>query len=384
VSVTGTNGKTTVTRLVAHTLTAAGYTVGMTSTSGTYIGGNCICSGDNSGPRSARSLLSNKKIDAAVLETARGGIVREGLGYDLADVGIITNITDDHLGIDGIETLEDLAFVKSLVAEAVKKNGAVVLNAQDSMTPLVMKRVKTRIILFYTDEKAAEQYKSIDCDHVFTRDGYVIIEKGGKQQQLIDVNEIPITFNSQIPCNIENALAAVAALYALNIPLTIIQKGLKSFTDNHGRFNLYEQNGMYVLLDYGHNPSGYAQVIETCKNLKHSRLIGVIGMPGDRQNTAVCAVGRQCAGAFDRIYIKEDQELRGRKRGEIAALFFEEILKSEFPKKDVRIIENELEALKQAVTESQKGDLVVVLYEKLEPLQQYLQSIGAVSKIHNK
>lgn len=380
VSVTGSNGKTTVARMIAHTLAAAGYTVGMTSTSGTYVGGNCVCPGDNSGPRSARSLLSNKKIDAAVLETARGGIIREGLGYDLADVGLITNITGDHLGLDGIETLKDLAFVKSLVAEAVKPGGYAVLNAEDSMTPFVLERVKSRTILFYTDEKAAERYSALDCVRVYVWAGSLVVEDGCRHQVLCSIGDIPITYNGAIPCNIENALAAVSALYALRLPLPVIRDGVKSFCSNSGRFNLYEYEGKSILLDYGHNPAGYEQVVRTCKNLKHTRLVGVIGMPGDRQNEDVREVGKLCAASFDKIYIKEDRELRGRDPGEIAGLFFDEIIKCGYPKENVKIIENESDALKQAVADACSDDLIVVLYEKLEPLEDYLHSIGAVSK----
>lgn len=378
VSVTGTNGKTTTVRLIQHVLSLTGKCVGMTSTSGTFVGSKCICKGDNSGPVSAKSLLSNRQIDAAVLETARGGIVRGGLGYDLADVGVITNITGDHLGLDGIETIEDLAFVKSLVAEAVKKDGAAVLNAEDKMTPYVLNRVKVKPVLFYKDIKSGGKFKELDCIRVFNDNGIIKIKDGASQFNVLPVASIPVTLGGLIECNVENCLAAVSALYALHVPVETIAKGLETFSGNSGRFSIFELNGARIMLDYGHNPAGYEQVIKVCKRFEHSRLVGVIGMPGDRLDKDIKSVGEQCAGAFDRIYIKEDKDLRGRKNGEVASLFYDSIIKSGFAGSGVTIIEDELEALKEAVSDAAEGDLIVVLYEKMEPLVEFLKHEGAV------
>lgn len=379
VSVTGTNGKTTTVRLIQHVLSMTGAAVGMTSTSGTFIGEKCICKGDNSGPRSAKSLLSNKQIDAAVLETARGGIAREGLGYDLADVGVITNIAEDHLGIDGIHTIEELAFVKALVAEAVKEDGFAVLNAEDRMTPAVMDRVKARKILFYQNAKAARQCKISNCIRVYTENDWIKIKDGRKVLSVIQVSQIPITCGGLIGCNIENSLAAVSALYALHVPIDLISSGLQSFTENKGRFNLFELNGSKIMLDYGHNPAGYTQVIDACRKLGFTRLVGVIGMPGDRMEASIQEAAKISAGAFERIYIKEDKDLRGRSPGEVAGLFYDAITESGFPSSNVSITENELDAMKAALTDGKSGDLIVVLYEKLEPLTAYLESVGAQS-----
>ncbi len=379
VSVTGTNGKTTTVRLIQHVLSMTGAVVGMTSTSGTFIGEKCICRGDNSGPRSAKSLLSNKQIDAAVLETARGGMVREGLGYDLADVGVITNIAEDHLGLDGVNTLEDLAFVKSLVAEAVKKDGFAVLNAEDKMTPAIIERVKARKILFYQDAKAARRYKALDCIRVFTNNGWIKIKEEERLISVIPVSQIPITRGGLIGCNIENSLAAVSALYALHVPVDLIARGLQNFSENKGRFHLFEVNGCKVMLDYGHNPAGYRQVIDACRKLGFTRLVGVIGMPGDRRDSSIQEAAKLSADAFGRIYVKEDMDLRGRKQGEIAGLFYSTIAESGYPAENVSIIENELDAMKAALSGANQDDLIVVFYEKIEPLLAYLDSIGAQS-----
>lgn len=383
VSVTGTNGKTTVARLIQHILMTSGRTVGLTSTSGTFVGHKCIARGDHSGPMSARSLLSNKAITAAVLETARGGIVREGLGYEAADVGVITNITEDHLGLDGVETLEDLVFVKSLVAEAVKDGGAAVLNARDPSTPAVLLRIdrldntRVRPILFDNEAKASAAYDRPDCVRVFNDGGWIRVRDGTKTINVMHVREIPITLGGLVECNIENALAAAAALYGLGMAADSIKAGLMSFTDNTGRFELYDYNGAVIMLDYGHNPAGYENVIKTCARLAHKRLVGVIGMPGDRADPAIQTVGRLSAAAFDRLIIKEDDDKRGREPGEVAGLLLDAALGAGFEISQAAVVEDELEALKKAVAEARGGDLIVVFYEKLRRLQKYLEDIGA-------
>ncbi|MPL95184.1 Cyanophycin synthetase [bioreactor metagenome] len=377
VSVTGTNGKTTVVRLISHILAATGKAVGMTSTSGSFIGSKCISRGDNSGPRSARALLSNKSIDAAVLETARGGIVREGLGYDLADVGVITNIANDHLGLDGIETTEDLIFVKSLVAEAVKDGGAAVLNADDESTPEVLKRVKVKPVLFGKSRKSVEKFKACTDVAVFTEGEWLMIMDGGKTVRVARIADIPITLGGKIECNVENALAAASAAYMLGVPALAIAAGLMSFTENPGRFNLFEVNGVEVMLDYGHNFAGYEQVLKTCKKLDYNRLIGVIGMPGDRMDSSIKSVGELCGAYFDFIVIKEDCDLRGRKVGEVADLLYQSVKDTGFPEENVFIDCRETDALTEALSRALPGDLIVMFYEKYEPMKKLLEEQGA-------
>lgn len=377
VSVTGTNGKTTVARLVQHVLMITGNTVGLTSTCGTYINNKCIAKGDNAGPDSARSLLTNKSINAAVLETARGGIIRGGLGYDAADVGVITNITGDHLGLDGINTLEDLVFVKSLVAEAVKDGGTVVLNACDLSTPAILNRITARPILFYNSAKLDGRYSHADCIRVYNDNGWIRIKDGSRTINVVHVREIPVTLDGVIDCNIENALAAVGALYGLNIPVDKIKTGLISFTENPGRFELYDLDGFTVMLDYGHNYEGYENVIKTIGKLEHRIVTGVIGVPGDRLDSDMQRVGKQCAAAFDRLIIKEDEDKRGREEGEVAQLLYNSVIAEGIMGDRVAIVCDELEAMKKAVSEAGVGDIIVVFYGKIGHLQRYLEKIGA-------
>ena len=373
VSITGTNGKTTTTRLIRHTISLTGKKVGMTSTSGIYIGDECIMEGDNTGPVSARLVLSNKEVEAAVLETARGGIVRKGLGYDLADVGVVVNISEDHLGLDSVNTLEDLAFVKSLVIEAVKPEGYAVINADDQMAGYMIKRARSNIMMFsrQKDNLLLINHMKRNGKAVYVKEGTVYIHDGDKSMPLISVKEIPITIGGIVDCNIENSLAAAAALYGLGMPLDVIRAGLKTFTpdvkSNPGRFNIFDMGDFKVMLDYGHNPSGYRAVIDFIRKMDAGRYVGIIGMPGDRPDKSIREVGGMCGKAFSRIYIKEDEDLRGRKPGEVAGIFYDAVAKSGMKKENITIINSELKALETAMLDAQPGDLIIMFYEKFEP-----------------
>ncbi|MEW9082336.1 cyanophycin synthetase [Caldanaerobacter subterraneus] len=388
VSITGTNGKTTVTRMVAHILKTYGYTVGMTTTDGIYIDDKCIYKGDNTGPKSARTCLADKNIDAAVLETARGGILREGLGYDLADVGVITNISEDHLGIDGINTLEDLAFVKALVVEAVKDDGYSVLNADDPMTPYLAKKAKGKIIYFsmYDNNLTVKRHIENGGIAVYVKEGAIVIANG-QIVPVVRIEEIPATLGGKVLHNIENSLAAIAASYGVKVPINIIAKGIKTFysdtTHNPGRFNLFNIGSFRVLVDYGHNVEGIKKVIEAARKLDANRLIGVIGVPGDRMDSSIFKVGEVCGGGFDFIYIKEDEDLRGRKQGEVAKILEEGAIKGGMDKKNIKIILKETEALKAAMHSAEAGDLIVVFYEKYEPLVKVIEEFVKNRQIKN-
>jgi len=385
VSITGTNGKTTTTRLVKHVLSLTGKTVGMTCTSGTFIGEKCISAGDNTGPAGAQLVLSQREVEAAVLETARGGIVRRGLGYDLADVGVIVNVSDDHRGQDGIYSLEELAYVKSLVIEAIKPEGYGVLNADDPMTPFFQERIRRKVIYFSQNSKnpLVEYHVRSGGWAVTVENMVMFMHQEGKKIPLINVREIPITFNGLAKCNVENSLAAVAALKALDVPDNIIAMGLMSFKPdvetNPGRFNIFEVGDCRVMLDYGHNISGYLSVFQLIKSLGAKRLVGIIGMPGDRLDENIIEAGKISAGVFSKIYIREDRDLRGRRPGETAKLLYQGVLEGGGRPEQIEIILSETRALSAAVDNALPGDLIVLFYESFDPVFRQVQELMTVS-----
>ena len=376
VSVTGTNGKTTTTRLIKHILSIYGKNVGMTTTSGIYIGDKCLFKGDNTGPASARAVLTNKEVDAAVLETARGGIVKRGLGYDLADVGLIVNISEDHIGLDGVNSLEDLAFIKALVIEAVKPDGYAVLNADDRMVEYFLGRTKSKVILFSMNKNNPLVLSHIKAGQkaVCLEDNYIIIYDNNKFTCFIEANKIPITMNGIVECNIENSLAAIAALSALGVPCENIETGLLTFKpdsiSNPGRFNIFDMGDFKIMLDYSHNPAGYDAVIKMMQKMGSQRLIGIIGVPGDRDTQSALKVGEMSGKGFSKIYIKEDADLRGRNSGEVANLLMQGALNGGVKRESIEIELSELKALEKAMLDAQPGDLIIMFYEEFEPALQ--------------
>ena len=373
VSVTGTNGKTTTVRLITRALRLQGLSVGMTTTSGIYVNETCIAPGDNTGALSAGALLSNPEVEAAVLETARGGIVRRGLGYDLADVALVTNISNDHLGQDGLETMEDIAHVKALVVEAVKPNGWVVLNAGDPMVQYFVDRARCGILYFSWDEKNPKVVEHLQKGGraVCLRGNKIMAFEGGSARAIVAVGAIPITYGGKAECNIENAMAATAVLLALNVPDARIRDALTCFMpdekDNPGRFNIFQMDGYKVMLDYGHNVAGYEQVIQFLQKQDAERLVGVIGVPGDRMDEAIGQVGALCAKHFDKLIVKEDADRRGRAPGEVARILKTAALRAKAGEVDVVL--QEREALAAAMAGAKKGDFITVFYEKYQPLR---------------
>ncbi|MDI3481560.1 MAG: cyanophycin synthetase [Tepidanaerobacteraceae bacterium] len=388
VAVTGTNGKTTTVRMINQIVSAWGLTCGMTCTGGVYIGRQCIRKGDCSGPESARMVLFNPKVQAAVLEVARGGLIRGGLAYDEADVGVITNIAGDHLGIDGVETLEDLAFVKSLVIEQIKPGGVAVLNADDRMSVEIKDRARGEIIFFSTEEDNLVLRKHIGAGGrgVFVRDGGIYFKNCGDESFLMRVKDIPATLKGRARHNVQNALAAAAAAWALGVPSRIIFCALKGFDCsqevNPGRMNIFEMPGFTVILDYGHNPSGVEAVINTAKSFKPSRMVGVIASPGDRRDQDIIELGRVAGKGFQRIIIKEDADLRGRKPGETASLICEGALRGGLKRDRIEIILNEEEAIASSLENALEGDMIIIFYEHferaLEAVKKYSEKIAKI------
>lgn len=383
ISITGTNGKTTTVKMINHILRGIGKCVGMTATDGVYINDECIKLGDNTGPISARTILMDNRVEYAVLETARGGMINKGLGYDLADVGIITNVQEDHLGIDGVHTIEDLAYVKSLVVEAVKNTGYAVLNADDENTAKIIDRVKSNIILFsLRDDNAIvlEHIKKGGIAFYYNKES-IIVNEGEKAFTVIDIKNLPSAMGGILKHNIYNALAAAAGVYGAGVNLSDIEKGLSSFNsdtkDNPGRFNVFDVNGVKVVIDYGHNIDGYKNVLNSLKKLKKNRLIGVIGVPGDRTDSSTLLIGEMCGNFFDRVYIKEDKDKRGRKNGEVADILKKGCQLGSISESDIIIELIEERALEMAIKSAEREDIIVVFYEEYQSLLDVIEKMKA-------
>lgn len=384
VSVTGTNGKTTTTRLISYVLSLMGYNVGMTSTDGIFVGGELIHKGDDTGVQSAKTVLLNRDVDVAVLETARGGIIRKGLAYDLADVAVITNIKEDHLGLDGIETLDELAFAKALVVEEVKENGYSVINAEDSYCEMLMDRAKGNIILF--SENKENKYIKNNINNglpVVYKDGdYITVENNKKNYRICDVTKMPLTMGGTLKHNIYNALAACGALVGLGIDYVMIAKGFLQFKSdekfNCGRFNVYNLNGIEIILDYGHNIDGYKMVIDSLKAMKKESVTGIIGVPGDRSNKDIEEIGRLSGEYFGTIFIKEDADKRGRRDGEVAETLAAGVMKSN--NNNYKIVIDENEALREAFNQAKKGETIIIFFEEFDSIKKSLETLKDIKE----
>lgn len=377
VAVTGTNGKTTVVRMIATVLAEAGYSVGMTCTDGVFINGEKIIEADASGPRSARAVLRSPDVDAAVLETARGGIIREGLAFDRCDVAVLTNIGDDHVGQDGVKSVEDLAQVKSLIAEVVLPKGYAVFNADDPVCLSVVQRSRGRVMLFSAqpDSLAVRKHVSGGGRACVLRNGYILCIGPDKPIKVMPIKAIPATYGGAAMFNVHNALAAVAACTALGIDPETIADALAQFRAdtavNPGRLNIIESGGFTIVLDYGHNVPAVEATVQAVKAMFGSkgrrvgRYIGVLASPGDRADDRIIALGKASAVLFDQIIIKEDHDLRGRKPGETAELLRRGVLEA-MPGHNVRCVLDESTAIKQALGEATRDDVVFVYYEKYQ------------------
>lgn len=370
IAITGTNGKTTTTRIVAHTLRGLGYTVGMTTTSGVFVNDECIAKGDMTGFYSARSVLLNKDVDIAVLETARGGIIKKGIAYDLADVGVITNISDDHLGLDGVNSLEELAHVKSLIIEAVKEDGYSIINGDDEMCKKISSRAKGNLIVFSKNRENEFLRENLEKGNygVYIDNGSLYVEKNKRIFHIADLKDVPITCGGVLVHNIENVLTSTACLVGLEIDYCIISKGLKSFLcddkHNKGRFNQFDVKGIKVVLDYAHNIEGFRAVFESIRNMGYKNVVGVIGIPGDRGDRVALEIGKLCSKNLSFSYIKEDSDKRGRKDFEIA-----NIIKKGFEDSSkYKVILDEGDALREAIDNGKQGDIIVAFYEDYDKL----------------
>jgi cyanophycin synthetase len=382
VAVTGTNGKTTTARLISHMLAESGRLVGLACTDGIYVGGTRFRKGDMAGPRSARTILQNPTVEAAVLEVARGGLVRAGLGYDESDVGVILNVTLDHVGQDGIATLDELAHVKSLVAEAVCATGVTVLNADDPYVAR-MSAVANGEVIFFTgspENLIVHKHVAGGGRAVMLKDNQLVYVIEKTEEVVAPVSKIPITRQGLVGHNVENVLAAAAAGFGLGLPGSVIRSALESFTSNPGRFELYECEGYRVLIDYGHNPAGFEKTCRAARQLTKGRLIGVVGVPGDRNDETILMAGEMAARGLNYLVIKEDADLRGRQPGEVAGLLARGAARGNAGPKDITIVLHEDEAVTTAVQMMSPGDTLIIFYENYQAVRTALEKAMATKE----
>lgn len=390
ISITGTNGKTTTARMCAHILKMSGHKVGLTTTDGIYIDGQLIRKGDMTGPWSARMVLRDPGIDFAVLETARGGILREGLGFDRCDVGAVLNVSDDHLGLGEVHTVEEMAHVKSLVVEVVNPTGWAVLNAEDPRTLSMAGKCDGRVAMFATnrDNDAFRAHVSSEGRGATLERGTLVIHDGRKRIPVVDAFDIPATYGGVAAANLKNALAAALICHVAGIPVEDIREGLKTFDASFhltpGRLNLVDVRDFRVLLDYAHNVAAYEEMAKFVQAFYKARCIGVIGAPGDRQDAPIRKMGEIAGQIFDAIIIKEDEDLRGREPGEVAAVLSAGIQDGhveagrEAAGPPVEIILDESEAVAHALHGARTDDLVVILAEDLHAAWEQLSRFRGV------
>ena len=371
VAVTGTNGKTTTARLIAHLFTSSGLRVGMTNTDGVYVDGRQIDSGDCSGPKSARNVLMHPDVDAAVFETARGGMLREGLGFDRCQVAVVTNIgAGDHLGLNYITTVEDLAVLKRVIVQNVDPAGYAVLNATDPIVAAMISACPGKTIFFASDRHhpvmathRAQGHRTVYVD------GDSIVASEGSWREIIHLRDIPITRNGKIGFQVENVMASVAAAWGVGLPWQTIRRGLSGFVNDSdnapGRFNIMDYRGATVIADYGHNPDAMRALVAAVNALPAQRRSVVISGAGDRRDEDIREQTVILGAAFDDVILYQDAAQRGRADGEVMALL-RQGLAGAARTSHVEEIRGEFIAIDTALARLQPGDLCLVLVDQVE------------------
>lgn len=379
VAVTGTNGKTTTTRLIAHIAKTCGHKVGFTTTDGIYIQNQMLQQGDCTGPQSAEFVLKDPTIDFAVLETARGGILRAGLGFGSCDIGIITNVAADHLGLKGINTLEDMAKVKAVVAEAVMPSGYAILNADDPLVTQIRNNVNCKVAFFSLNENnlIVKEHCNEGGLAAIYENGYVTICKGNWKLRVDKVVNIPLTFGGKAVFMIQNVLPAILAAFIRNFKMEDIRLALETFipspVQTPGRMNMFQFRKFNVMVDYAHNPAGFQAIARFLEKVEAKPKIGIIAGVGDRRDEDIINLGQLAAKMFDEIIVRQDRNLRGRTEQEIINLMLQGI-KSVNENKPVKVIPIEREAIDYALKHAKKGSFIVICSDVVpDALQQVMQ-----------
>jgi cyanophycin synthetase len=371
VAVTGTNGKTTTVRLTTHLLKAHGWRVGMTNTDGVYVNGRQTDNGDCSGPRSARNVLMHPDVDAAVFETARGGLLREGLAYDKCQVAIVTNVgTGDHLGLNFITTVEDLSVLKRVIVLNVAPSGYAVLNAADPEVVKMARHCAGKVLFFGPNEHhpVIATHKAMGQRVVYVADGHLVAAEGNDQVRL-PLADIPITRNGTIGFQVDNTMAAVGAAWALGMPWNTISRALAGFVSDAqavpGRFNLFDYKGATLIADYGHNPDAVQALSDAVKNMPANKRLVVISGAGDRRDDDIRQQTRILGDVFDEVVLYEDACQRGRSDGEVLALLKQGLQGARQTRQTLEI-QGEFKAIDTALERLQPGDLCLILIDQVE------------------
>jgi cyanophycin synthetase len=379
IAITGTNGKTTTTRLIAHIVKNNGYRVGYTTSDGIYVQNSMLTKGDTTGPMSAEFILKDPTVDFAVLETARGGILRSGLGFGKCDVAVITNIQEDHMGLSDINTLKDMANVKGVVARSVKRDGYAVLNADNKYCVGIEKNIDCRVAYFSIDENnpvIIEHCKKGGIAAIY-ENGYITIKKGDWKFRVEKASHIPLTFGGKVTFMIYNVLAATLASYVYGFTIEDIKNNLSTFipsaAQTPGRMNIFDFKEYKVLIDFAHNPDGFRGIKEFLSGIESPYKIGIITGTGDRRDEDIREMGRISAQMFDHIIIRQDKFLRGRLAEDIVNLLVEGI-KAENPKQSYEYIPKEIEALEHALSLAKPGTFVTALSDVIDNAIELVQS----------
>jgi cyanophycin synthetase len=387
VAVAGTNGKTTTVRMVGHILKAFGRHVGMACTDGIYIDDRRIDTDDCSGPRSARAVLFNPRVDAAVLETARGGILREGLGFDMCDVAIVTNIGEgDHLGMAGIETTEQLAEVKRTIVENVAPTGAAVLNAEDSMTVAMAPYCPGSVIFFARDAQhpLIVAHRARGGRAVIVRSETVVLAEGNREQPVTSLGAVPLTRDGKIGFQVDNVLAATAAGWSVGVPCEVMRAALATFTSDTrstpGRFNVLDYEEATIVVDYGHNADALVALIDAISRMPHDRRLVVYTAAGDRRDVDIIRQAEIIGNGFDHVIIYEDKCTRGRPDGEVVSLMHRGLARST---RAAEIIETrgEFHAIETGLRMLLPGDLILVQVDQVDPSLAFIEQFLAANRM---
>jgi cyanophycin synthetase len=377
IAVTGTNGKTTTVRLIAHLMRAQGLRVGMTNTDGVYVNGHQTDSGDCSGPRSARNVLMHPETDAAVFETARGGLLREGLAFDRCQVAVVTNLgTGDHLGLNYITTLEDLTVVKRVIVLNVEPSGMAVLNANDPAVAAMGRHCPGDVTFFALDvnQPVLATHRAQGKRVVYLDNGDLVAQKG-QQMHRIPLSQVPLTRNGQIGFQTENVLAAVGAAWAVDVPWAVIANGLSTFVSDiqgvPGRFNVFDYRGATLIADYGHNPDAIQALVQAVDNMPAHKRIVVISGAGDRRDQDIRDQTQILGKAFDEVLLYQDACQRGRADGEVIGLL-RQGLQGAPRTTHVQDIQGEFNAIDVALSRLSPGDLCLILIDQVEEALAYI------------